>query len=84
VKRTAVETAGRFRHHLAGDGHRVGGAELGRRDWAGRSDLLHQVVVPLAFDLEVGGGAELDGLDQVVIDVSIDAGLAERVEGGAG
>lgn len=34
----------------------------------------------MAFDLEVGGGTELDGLDQVMIDVSVDAGLPERVE----
>ena len=54
------------------------------RDIRGRLHLGHQVVVPLAFDLEVGGGAELDGLDQVVGDVGVDAGLQERVERGTG
>src|SRR5215204_696930 len=39
------------------------------RDIRGGLYLSHQVVVPLAFDLEVGGGAELDGLDQIVGDV---------------
>ena len=31
-------------------------------DHGGRADLGHQVVVPLALDLEVSGGAEFDGL----------------------
>src|SRR6185436_14696666 len=85
VRRPAVETAGRhFRLHLAGDGHRVGGADLVKRDRAGRSDLLHEVLVPLALHLDVGAGAELDRLDQVVVDVGVDAGFAESVERGAG
>ncbi|CDX56300.1 Copper-containing nitrite reductase (modular protein) [Mesorhizobium plurifarium] len=46
----------------------------------GSFDLHHQVVVPGSIDGEVRGGAELDSLDQVVIDVGIDAGLPEGVE----
>src|SRR3954469_17604014 len=53
------------------------------RDFRRRLHLSHQVVVPLAFDHEVSGGAELDGLDQVMRDVGVDAGLQERVERGA-
>src|SRR5262245_39232229 len=51
-----------------------------RRHRPGRLHLAHQVVVPRALDLEMRGGAELDGLDHVVIDVAIDAGLEEFVE----
>ena len=51
---------------------------------AGRADLLHQVVVPVAFDLEMRGSAKLDGLDQVMSDVGVDARLAERVERSTG
>ena len=61
-----------------------GGADLVKRDRAGRGDLLHEVLVPLAFHLDVGAGAEFDRLDQVVVDVGVDAGLAESVESGAG
>src|SRR6478609_420393 len=53
---------------------------LRSRDFRRRLHLGHQVVVPLAFDLEVGGGAELDGLDQVVRDVGVDTRLLEGVE----
>src|SRR5450759_4307049 len=56
---------------------------LGRRDFRRRFYLGHQVVVPLAFDLEVRGGAEYGGLDQVVRDIGVDAGLLERVERGS-
>src|SRR2546430_11696385 len=42
--------------------------------------LFRSVVVPGALDLEVRGRAELDGLDEVVRHVGVDAGLAERVE----
>ena len=52
----------------------------GRRNFRRRLDLRHQVVVPLALDLEVCGGAEFDRLDQVVVDIGVDAGLQERVE----
>src|SRR6187401_1505954 len=45
-----------------------------------RLHLLHQVVIPFALDLEVSGGTEFDGLDQVVVHVGIDAGLLEGVE----
>src|SRR4249920_352511 len=55
-------------------------AGLAGQDRSGRLHLLHEVVVPFAFDLEVGGGAKFDGLDQIVIDVGVDAGLPERVK----
>src|SRR5436190_21304659 len=55
-------------------------AGLAGQDRAGRLYLLHEVVVPFALDLEVGGSAEFDGLDQVMVDVSVDTGLPERVE----
>src|SRR5215831_14551131 len=44
-----------------------------------RLHLGHQIVVPLAFHLEVGGGAEFDGFDQVMRDIGVDAGLQELV-----
>src|SRR5690606_22758833 len=47
---------------------------------AGGGNLLHQVVVPLAFDLHVTGSAQFKGLDEVVVDVGVDAGLLEGVE----
>src|SRR5262245_52618512 len=56
------------------------GAGLAGRDRSGRLHLLHQVVAPFAFDLEVGAGAEFYGLDQVMIDIGVDARLPERVE----
>src|SRR5436190_14674067 len=52
---------------------------VGRRNLGRRLHLGHQVVVPLAFHLEMGGGAELDGLDQVMRDIGVDAGLQELV-----
>ena len=60
------------------------GADLVRRDRAGRGDLLHEIIVPLAFHLDVGAGAEFDRLDQIVVDVGVDTGLAERIESRAG
>src|SRR5437899_4730563 len=45
----------------------------------GRLHLAHQIVVPLAFDLEVRGGAEVGGLDQIMRDIGVDAGLQELV-----
>ena len=78
-------TAGRHvRRWLAGDGHRGGGTDLVQRNRAGRRDLLHQVLVPLAFHLDMGGRAKFDGLDQVVVDVGVDAGFAESIERRAG
>src|SRR5215813_2725933 len=53
---------------------------LAGRNLRRRPHLGHQVVVPLAaVHLEVRGGAELDGLDQVMRDVGVDAGLQELV-----
>src|SRR5215831_14685505 len=49
------------------------------RDVRGRFHLGHQIVVPLAFNLEVRGGAELGRLDQIVRDIGVDAGLQELV-----
>ena len=48
-------------------------------NFGGSLHLGHQVVVPLALDLEVRGGAKLGRLDQVVRDVGVDAGLQELV-----
>src|SRR5690349_21056265 len=73
-----------FGRHLARDDRRCDSADLLSRDRAGRSDLLHEILVPLAFHLNVSAGAEFDRLDQIVIDIGVDAGFAERVEGGAG
>src|SRR4051812_14802068 len=53
----------------------VGGRDIGRG-----LHLRHQIVVPLAFDLEVRGGAEVSGLDQIVRDIGVDAGLHEPVQ----
>src|SRR5262249_55630381 len=49
-------------------------------DRPGRSYLSHQVVVPGTLDPKMGGGAELKGLDHVVVHVGVDAGLKKRVE----
>src|SRR5688572_27595457 len=65
---------------LPGLHHRIGGADLLGWDRAGRPYLLHQIVVPFAFHLDMGGGTEFDRLDQIVIDIGVDAGLAEGVE----
>src|SRR5579863_9742772 len=78
----AISMAGsiqRTRRVPASTGTRFSSVRIGRRDFRRRLHLGHQVVVPLAFDLEVGGGAELDGLDQVMGHVGVDAGLQERV-----
>src|SRR6476660_9554559 len=53
---------------------------LRRGNFRRRFHLGHQVIVPLSVDLEVGGTAELDGLDQIVRDIGVDAGLEESVE----
>src|SRR3954470_15537567 len=53
----------------------VGGRDIGRG-----LHLRHQIVVPLAFDLEVRGGAEVGGLDQIVRNIGVDAGLHELVQ----
>src|SRR5689334_11287346 len=50
------------------------------RDRLRRRDLLHQVVIPLAFDLDVGGCAEFHGLNQVVCYIGVKTRLFERVE----
>src|SRR5258708_32320963 len=68
------------RHH---SGRGFGSTELVRRDRARRRYLFHQVLVPLALDLDMGGGAEFDRLDQIVVHIRINAGFAERVERGA-
>src|SRR5579883_406018 len=49
------------------------------RNFGRRLHLGHQVVVPLALDLEVGGGTEIGGLDQVMRDIGVDARLQELV-----
>jgi len=51
-----------------------------RVDRLRRLHLFHQVVVPLAFDFEVRGGAEFDSLDEVVRKVGVDARLTEGIE----
>src|SRR5688572_12176363 len=56
------------------------GRRRGSSDRARSLNLRHQVVVPLAFDLEVGSGAQFDGLDEVVVDVGVDPRLQEGVE----
>jgi hypothetical protein len=55
-----------------------------RADRLRRLHLFHQVVVPLALDPEVRGGAKLDSLDEIMRDVGVDAGLTERIERRAG
>ena len=50
------------------------------RDRTRGRNLLHEIAVPLAFDLEVRGRSQLYRLDQVVVDVGVDAGLAECVQ----
>src|SRR6266702_4451773 len=52
---------------------------VGSRYFRRRLHLGHQVVIPLAFDLEVRGGAEVGGLDQVMRDIGVDAGLQKPV-----
>src|SRR6516165_2900746 len=52
---------------------------VGSRHVRRRLHLGHEVVVPLASDLEVRGGAEVGGLHQVVRDIGIDARLEELV-----
>lgn len=41
---------------------------------------LHQAVVPLTRHLEMGGRAQFEGFDKVVVDIGVDAGLLEGVE----
>src|SRR5215470_2453050 len=50
------------------------------RYWSWRLHLMHQVVVPYAFDFEMRRGAKLEGLDHVVIDVGEDARLPKLIE----
>src|SRR6476659_6930701 len=54
------------------------------RDGSRSADLLHQVVVPLAFHLEVRGCSELHGFNQIMRHIGVDAGLLECVERSAG
>jgi hypothetical protein len=42
--------------------------------------ITYQIFVPVAFDLEVAHGAELDRFDQVVREIGIDVGLPELLE----
>jgi len=44
--------------------------------------LCHQIVVPLTGHLYVSGRTQQDGIDQVVIEIHIEPGLAEFVQGG--
>lgn len=46
--------------------------------------LFHQIIVPLARHLKMGGGAQHHGLDQIVIEVNVGAGLQEFIQGRAG
>src|SRR5690606_22494632 len=44
----------------------------------------HEVVVPgVAVDDDVGGGSQFDALDEVVVDVGVQAGLLEGVQRGS-
>ena len=45
-----------------------------------RHHLFHQIVVPVAADDHMRGGPQIDRLDQVVIDVGIDARLQEGIK----
>src|SRR5690606_15123960 len=53
---------------------------LACRDRVRSLDLSHQVMIPLAFHHEVTCGAQLEGLDQVVVHVGVHARLLEGVE----
>src|SRR5262245_33703813 len=55
-------------------------ADLRVGDGLRRLHLHHQVVAPVALDLEVGGGATLDGRDKAMVYVGIAAGLPEAVQ----
>src|SRR5205085_712851 len=46
----------------------------------GRHDSCHQVIVPVALDLEVRRSTLLEGFDEVVVHVCVDTRLVERVE----
>src|SRR5262249_41931327 len=65
-------------------GFRHGGPRRKTDDRFRRAHLAHQVVAPCALHLEVGDGAELDGLDHVVVHVPINPRLEELVQRGAG
>src|SRR6185503_10105422 len=56
---------------------------FGSRYFGRRLHLGHQIVVPLALDLEVRGGTEVCGLDQIVRDIGVDAGLHELIQRGS-
>ena len=45
-----------------------------RRNWLWRTHLFHQIVVPLAFDLEVRRRAQLHRFDEVVSQIGIKPG----------
>src|SRR3954468_17296447 len=55
----------------------VGGRDIGRG-----LHLRHQIVVPLSFALELRGGAEAGGFDQIVRDIAVNAGLQKLVQRG--
>lgn len=44
--------------------------------------MLHECLVPLAFDNHLCQGLQLDCLDQIVGEVVVDCSLPERVGGG--
>ena len=48
------------------------------------SDLLEEIVVPLSLDLDVRGRTLQDCVDEIVVQVHVEAGLLEGVEGGSG
>lgn len=49
-----------------------------RSAWA--LDLGREVIIPFTPNGEVGGGVEFNDLDEVVVDVGVDARLQKRVE----
>src|ERR1019366_9426788 len=49
-----------------------------------RTHLFHQIVVPLAFDLEMCQRAEFHRFDQHVIEVDVNARLTKSIESGSG
>jgi hypothetical protein len=48
------------------------------RPW--RAHLFHQIVVPLAFNLEMSQRAKFHRFDQHMIEVDVNTGLTKRVE----
>jgi hypothetical protein len=53
----------------------VGAPTVDAGDGYGGFTRIRQIFVPVAFDLEVGRGAEIDRFDQVVREIGMDAGL---------